>query len=203
MFYSAACERNREAILAVLQDWLPPAAQVLEVGSGSGQHAVFFAQSMAGLAWQPSELPANLAGLGERIALEGSSGLAPGAQIPRPIALDVSAPVDWPNQRFDAVFTANTAHIMPASSVPDLLAGAAAVLVPGGLLLLYGPFCDHGIPTAASNVDFDLHLRSIDPAMGVRDAVLICEQAQGLGLSPVADVAMPANNRTLIFRRDS
>jgi len=203
MFYSAACERNREAILAVLQDWLPPAAQVLEVGSGSGQHAVFFAQSMAGLAWQPSELPANLAGLGERIALEGSSGLAPGAQIPRPIALDVSAPVDWPNQRFDAVFTANTAHIMPASSVPDLLAGAAGVLVPGGLLLLYGPFCDHGIPTAASNVDFDLHLRSIDPAMGVRDAVLICEQAQGLGLSPVADVAMPANNRTLIFRRDS
>jgi len=203
MFYSAACERNREAILAVLQDWLPPAAQVLEVGSGSGQHAVFFAQSMAGLAWQPSELPANLAGLGERIALEGSSGLAPGAQIPRPIALDVSAPVDWPNQRFDAVFTANTAHIMPASSVPDLLAGAAGVLVPGGLLLLYGPFCDHGIPTAASNVDFDLHLRSLDPAMGVRDAVLICEQAEGLGLSPVADVAMPANNRTLIFRRDS
>ena len=203
MFFSAACERNKEALLAVLQDWLPPAPQVLEVGSGSGQHAVFFGQSMAGLTWQTSELPANLAGLGERIALEGSSGLAPGAQIPRPIALDVSAPGDWPHQRFDAVFSANTAHIMPASSVPDLLAGAAGVLVPGGLLLLYGPFCDHGIPTAASNVDFDLHLRSIDPAMGVRDAVVISEQAQGLGLSPVADVAMPANNRTLIFRRDS
>ena len=203
MLFSAACERNKEAILAVLQEWLPPGAQVLEVGSGSGQHAVFFAQSMAGLAWQPSELPANLAGLGERIALEGSSGLAPGAQIPRPIALDVSAPVDWPNQRFDAVFTANTAHIMPASSVPDLLVGAAGVLVPGGLLLVYGPFCDHGIPTAASNVAFDLHLRSLDPAMGVRDAVVIGDQAKGLGLSPVTDIAMPANNRTLIFRRDS
>jgi len=203
MLFSAACERNKEAILAVLQDWLPPAAQVLEVGSGSGQHAVFFAQSMAGLAWQTSELNANLAGLRERIALEGGSGLAPGSQILMPIALDVSAPVDWPDQRFDAVFTANTAHIMPASSVPDLLAGAAGVLVPGGLLLLYGPFCDHGIPTAASNVDFDLHLRSLDPAMGVRDAVTISEQAQGLGLSPVADVGMPANNRTLVFRRNA
>ncbi len=203
MLFSAACERNKEAILAVLQDWLPPAAQVLEVGSGSGQHAVFFAQSMAGLAWQTSELNANLAGLRERIALEGGSGLAPGSQILMPIALDVSAPVDWPDQRFDAVFTANTAHIMPASSVPDLLAGAAGVLVPGGLLLLYGPFCDHGIPTAASNVDFDLHLRSLDPAMGVRDAVTISEQAQGLGLSPVADVVMPANNRTLVFRRNA
>ena len=203
MLFSAACERNKEAILAVLQDWLPPAAQVLEVGSGSGQHAVFFAQSMAGLAWQTSELNANLAGLRERIALEGGSGLAPGSQILMPIALDVSAPVDWPDQRFDAVFTANTAHIMPASSVPDLLAGAAGVLVPGGLLLLYGPFCDHGIPTAASNVDFDLHLRSLDPAMGVRDAVTISEQAQDLGLNPVADVVMPANNRTLVFRRNA
>ena len=203
MLFSAACERNKEAILAVLQDWLPPGAQVLEVGSGSGQHAVFFAQSMAGLAWQTSELNANLAGLRERIALEGTSGLAPGSQILMPIALDVSAPVDWPNQRFDAVFTANTTHIMPASSVPDLLAGAAGVLVPGGLLLLYGPFCDHGIPTAASNVDFDLHLRSLDPAMGVRDAVTISEQAQGLGLNPVADVVMPANNRTLIFRHNA
>jgi cyclopropane fatty-acyl-phospholipid synthase-like methyltransferase len=202
MLFSAACERNKEAILAVLQEWLPLGAQVLEVGSGSGQHAVFFAQSIAGLAWQTSELSANLAGLGERIALEGGSGLAPGSQILMPIALDVSAPGDWPEQRFDAVFTANTTHIMPASSVPDLLAGAAEVLVPGGLLLLYGPFCDHGIPTAASNLDFDLHLRSIDPAMGVRDAVVLSEQAKGLGLSPVADVAMPANNRTLIFRRN-
>lgn len=203
MLFSAACERNREAILAVLQAWLPPGAQVLEVGSGSGQHAVFFAQSMPRLAWQTSELSANLAGLGERIALEGGSGLAPGSQILMPIALDVSARLDWPNQRFDAVFTANTAHIMPASSVPDLLAGAARVLVPGGLLLVYGPFCDHSIPTAASNVAFDLHLRSLDPAMGVRDAVVIGDQAKGLGLSPMADVAMPANNRTLIFRRDS
>ncbi len=203
MLFSAACERNKDAILAVLQDWLPPGAHVLEVGSGSGQHAVFFAQSMAGLTWQTSELSANLAGLGERIALEGGSGLAPGSQILMPIPLDVGVPADWPKQRFDAVFTANTTHIMPASSVPDLLAGAAEVLVPGGLLLLYGPFCDHGIPTAASNVDFDLHLRSLDPAMGVRDAVIIREQATGLGLSQVADVAMPANNRTLIFRRNA
>jgi len=106
----------------------------------------------------------------------------------------------WPHQRFNAVFTANTCHIMPALALPQLLAGAARVLVPGGLLLLYGPFHDGGVHTAASNIAFDEHLRSLDPAMGVRDAVELQEQAAALGLQPLADVAMPANNRTLIFQ---
>jgi hypothetical protein len=97
------------------------------------------------------------------------------------------------------VFTANTAHIMPASAVPDLVAGAAAVLAPGGLLLLYGPFSDGGRHSAPSNAAFDAHLRSIDPAMGVRDADWITALAERQGLGALADVAMPANNRLLVF----
>jgi SAM-dependent methyltransferase len=102
---------------------------------------------------------------------------------------------------FDAVFSANPCHIMPAAALPQLLAGAARVLRPGGLLLLYGPFHNGDVHTAPSNAAFDAHLRSLDPAMGVRDAVELQEQARGLGLEPLADVAMPANNRVLVLAR--
>ena len=105
----------------------------------------------------------------------------------------------WPDGPFEAVFSANTAHIMPAAAVPRLISGAAQVLGPGGLLLLYGPFSDGGRHTAASNAAFDAHLRSIDPAMGVRDADWIVELGHTAGLAPLADVAMPANNRLLVL----
>ena len=194
MLFSPACERNQGPILAVLQDWLPPGAQVLEIGSGSGQHAAFFCQQIAGLTWQASERQDNLAALQSQLA-----ALSP--SLPPAIALDVTDAGQWPRQSFDAVFTANTTHIMPAPAVPLLLAGAARVLRPGGLLLLYGPFHDGGVHTAASNAAFDQHLRSLDPAMGVRDALELVEQAQGLGLAALADVAMPANNRILVLQR--
>ena len=194
MLFSPACERNQGPILAVLQDWLPPGAQVLEIGSGSGQHAAFFCQQIAGLTWQASERQDNLAALQAQLA-----ALSPG--LPPAIPLDVTDAGQWPRQSFDAVFTANTTHIMPAPAVPLLLAGAARVLRPGGLLLLYGPFHDGGVHTAASNAAFDQHLRSLDPTMGVRDALALVEQAQGLGLVPLADVAMPANNRILVLQR--
>ncbi|MCP9890588.1 DUF938 domain-containing protein [Cyanobium sp. Aljojuca 7D2] len=194
MLFSPACERNQGPILAVLQDWLPPGAQVLEIGSGSGQHAAFFCQQIAGLTWQASERQDNLAALQSQLA-----ALSPG--LPPAIALDVTDAGQWPRQSFDAVFTANTTHIVPATAVPLLLAGAARVLRPGGLLLLYGPFHDGGAHTAASNAAFDQHLRSLDPTMGVRDALALVEQAQGLGLVPLADVAMPANNRILVLQR--
>jgi hypothetical protein len=113
----------------------------------------------------------------------------------------VDLPEEWPQSRFDAVFSANTAHIMAATSVLRMLAGAAGVLEPGGLLLLYGPFAEAGMPLEPSNAVFDEHLRSLDPAMGLRDAGEIREQASGLGLEAIADVEMPAQNRTLIFRR--
>ena len=202
MQFSPACERNKLPILQLLRDWLPAHARVLEVGSGSGQHAVFFCQQLGGLQWQPSDRADNLLDLAERVALEGQSGLALGASLAAPLELDVDRAEQWPRQRYQAVFSANTTHIMSASSMPHLLAGAAAVLVTGGLLLLYGPFHDGDKPTTASNAAFDAHLRSLNPAMGLRDALSIRTQAQSLGLVPVADVAMPSNNRTLIFRRE-
>lgn len=197
---SPACERNKHPILDVLRGWLPAGGRVLEVGSGSGEHAVFFTQQLAGLRWQPSDRGDHMADLTERIHLEGRQHLAPGAALADPVELDVDQPLPWP-QPFDAVFSANTTHIMATASVSRLLVGAAGVLVPGGLLLLYGPFHEGGVPTAASNAAFDAHLRSLDPTMGVRDARELREQASALGLEPSADVAMPANNRILIFRR--
>jgi len=199
--FSEACERNKEPILQVLRQWLPPRARVLEVGSGSGQHAVHIARQLAGLQWQPSDRVEYLADLRERIALEGREGLAPGAQLAEPLELDVDRADQWPQGPYEAVFSANTTHIMAASSVPSLLAGAARVLAPGGLLLLYGPFLGAGVPTAPSNAAFDAHLRSLDPAMGLRDAQVVSEQALSLGLEALADEAMPANNRTFIFRK--
>jgi SAM-dependent methyltransferase len=200
MRFSAACERNQQAILDVLRAWLPAAARVLEVGSGSGQHAVHMTRHLAGLHWQPSDLPP-LHDLDERLQLEGRSGLAEGAVIAQALELDVTRPEQWPCGPFDAVFTANTCHIMPAAAVPELLAGAARVLAPSGLLLLYGPFRDGDAHTAPSNAAFDAHLRAIDPAMGVRDARELQAQARALGLELRADKPMPANNRLLVFVR--
>lgn len=200
---SPSCERNKGPILAVLQNWLPPGARVLEIGSGSGQHAVFFCQQIAGLSWQTSERQHNLADLQAQLKslCPNGSGLAAGSELPPAIALDVMDAGQWPRQSFDAVFTANTIHIIPATALPQLLAGAARMLRQGGLLLLYGPFHDRGVHTAASNAAFDQHLRSLDPAMGVRDARELVEQAEGFGLKHLADVAMPANNRVLLLQQ--
>jgi SAM-dependent methyltransferase len=184
----------------VLERWLPRPARVLEVGAGSGQHAVHFTQRLHQVLWHPTELEPNLSALQQRISLEGASQPAPGSQLVEATSLDVSAD-PWPDGPYDAVFSANTAHIMPLEAVAQLLTGAARILREGGLLLLYGPFSDAGEHTAPSNELFDAHLRSIDPAMGVRDADWIRAQAAGLQLQPIADVVMPANNRTLIFQR--
>lgn len=202
---SPACERNRGPILAVLQDWLPAHARVLEIGSGGGHHASFFCQQIAGLSWQASEHPEALADLRAQLTAVPAASLAPGSRLLDPIALDVTRSEQWPRPAdtglFDALFSANTCHIMPAAALPQLLAGAARVLRPGGLLLLYGPFHNGGVHTAPSNAAFDAHLRALDPAMGVRDAEELQEQGRGLGLEPLADVAMPANNRVLVMRR--
>ena len=198
MLFSEACERNKEPIALALRHWLPQPARVLEVGSGSGQHAVHVTRQLSQLVWQPSERPEHLAPLQERISLEGRRDLAAGSSLADAVALDVTTG-PWPDGPFEAVFSANTAHIMPAAAVPRLISGAAQVLGPGGLLLLYGPFSDGGRHTAASNAAFDAHLRSIDTAMGVRDADWIVELGHTAGLAPLADVAMPANNRLLVL----
>lgn len=198
--FSPACLRNQEPILTVLRRWLAPNARVLEVGSGSGQHAIHMARHLKGVCWQPSERNESLAGLAGRIALEGQAGLAPGARVAPPVVLDVTQP-DWPSGPFEVVFTANTLHIMPAAALPHLLAGSARVLTVDGLLLIYGPFRYGESHTAASNGAFDLHLRQLDPAMGVRDAKELQAQAAHLGLHLQVDAAMPANNRLLVFQK--
>lgn len=202
MLHSAACERNREPILAVLRDWLPPSARLLEIGSGSGQHAAFLCERIAGLHWQATERKEELRDLRANLAALNPARLAAASMLAAARELDVTRREDWPPGPWDAVFTANTCHIMPESALPHLLAGSRRALRPGGLLLLYGPFHHNGVPTAPSNAAFDAHLRSIDPAMGVRDAVALQEQARGLGLAPLADLAMPANNRMLILRAE-
>jgi SAM-dependent methyltransferase len=201
MLFSPACERNKGPILAVLKEWLPAHALVLEIGSGSGQHAAFFCQQIAGLTWQTSDCSQNLAELQTQLTAPSLGALAADSQLMPAITLDVSIAHQWPRQSFDAVFSANTAHIMSAAAVTHLLAGASRVLRPSGLLLLYGPFHDGGIHTAASNAAFDQHLRSLDPAMGVRDASELVQQAENLGLERLADLPLPANNRMLVLGR--
>ncbi|APD49020.1 DUF938 domain-containing protein [Synechococcus sp. CS-602] len=197
--FSEACERNKQPILDVLSQWLPATAKVLEVGSGSGQHAVHICRQLS-VQWQPSEQRQNLAGLQRRVDFEGGAAL-PGRLL-QPIPLDVTDLKQWPSGPFQAVFSANTAHIMSAPAVSELLAGSARVLDPGGLLLLYGPFLSGGVHTSASNAAFDAHLLSLDPAMGVRDAAELSDEAAALGLTALEDLDLPANNRVLIFRCD-
>jgi SAM-dependent methyltransferase len=193
---SEACERNGPPILAVLQPVLRNARAVLELGSGTGQHAVRFAAAMPWLTWQPTEVAARIDALAERVRLEGTANLSP------PQVLDVSAG-DWPRRPFDAVFTANTLHIIGWSQVDALLRGAASVLVPGGVLAAYGPFRYGARHTAASNESFDRMLRERDAASGVRDALEVDDLAAGYGLLAEADHALPANNRLRLWRRPS
>lgn len=193
--FSPASERNREPIAAVLDEWLPETARVLEIGSGTGQHAVYFSRRMPGLTWQTSDLAERLPGLKARLKEE-----AP--HLPPPLELDVTG-YNWPEQTRDAVFTANTLHIMPWSHTPVLIAGAGRILTPGGLLIVYGPFQYGGQHTSDSNREFNESLSRQDPAMGIRDAREITKLARDAGLVAEADIAMPANNRTLIFRKSA
>ena len=189
-----ACERNREPILAVLRERFADCRSVLEIGSGTGQHAVHFAAAMPWLAWQCSDVSANLPGI--RLWLD-EAGLA---NTPAPQVLDVMG--DWPVRRFDAVFTANTLHIMGWTEVEAFFAGVDRVLAHGdGVLVAYGPFNYGGAYTSDSNREFDGWLKARDPRSGIRDFEAVDALARGIRLRLADDVAMPANNRTLVWRR--
>jgi len=190
---SEACERNKGPILAVLREVLAGSTQVLEVGSGTGQHAVYFAAGLPQLLWQPSELAENLPPLAERIRLEGTANLR------APLALDVRDE-PWPVTAVDAVFSANTLHIMGWSAVREFFRGVGGVLVPSGVLCVYGPFRFGGRHTSDSNAAFDHYLRARDPESGVRDFEALDAEARARGLRFAANHAMPANNRTLVWR---
>jgi cyclopropane fatty-acyl-phospholipid synthase-like methyltransferase len=191
---SAACERNKDPILAMLGSELAASRSVLEIGSGTGQHAVHFARRLPHLSWQPTELGAELAPLAERIRLEGPPNLAPA------IALDVRAH-PWPVERVDAVFSANTLHIMGWEAVEDFFRGVGAVLDAPGVLCVYGPFRYRGGYTSESNAEFDRYLRRRDPMSGIRDFEALERLAAAAGLALAADHVMPANNQTLVWRR--
>jgi cyclopropane fatty-acyl-phospholipid synthase-like methyltransferase len=192
---SEACERNKGPILEVLRTELAASRRVLEVGSGTGQHAVHFAAHLRHLRWQPSELPENLASLAERVRLEGSPNLA------APIALDVRDE-PWPKLEVDAVFSANTLHIMSWVEVQQFFRGVGALLgADDGVLCVYGPFRYGGRHTSESNAQFQKYLEARDPRSGIRDFEAIDHLAHGERLALSADHAMPANNRTLVWRR--
>ena len=191
--YSPSCDRNRDPILAVLRDHFMDRNRVLEIGSGTGQHAVYFADALPHLSWQASDLRENLAGMAAWI---GEAGLA---NTPPPLALDVEAA--WPAGNYDAVFTANTLHIMGWPAVFRLFAGLSAVLAADAKLIVYGPFNYGGQFTSQSNAEFDLWLKARAGHQGIRDFEAVAALAAGIGLDLVEDRAMPANNRCLVWHR--
>jgi len=188
--------RNRAAIAAVLAGWLPPRGRVLEIASGTGEHALHFAAAFPGLTWQPSDPdPARRHSIEAYRAAEGTENLRP------PLDIDVTAP-DWPlDEPVDGVVCCNMIHIAPWSAAEGLFAGAGRHLKAGGGLYLYGPFKRGGAHTAPSNAAFDASLRAKDPAWGVRDLEAVTALALAAGLADPKIEAMPANNLSLWFAR--
>lgn len=188
-----ATGRNAGPILAVLKGVLPPAGTVLEVASGSGQHAARFAPEFPELNWQPTDLDAD-----HRQSIAAwTAGMA---NVAEPIALDATAET-WPVARADAIICVNMIHIAPWAAGRGLLAGAGRILPPGGPLYLYGPYMIDGTHTADSNARFDASLKSRDPSWGVRDLADVTAAAAAHGLHLDKTVEMPANNFSLVFRK--
>ena len=193
--FAPATARNGAAILAVLRDVLPKDGVILELASGSGEHAVRFAGALPGVRWQPSDP--------DRAALGSIAAHARGAGLPNvlaPVALDARAPA-WPLDRADGIVCINMIHIAPWAATEGLMAGAGRLLPAGGPLFLYGPYRIGGAHTAASNAQFDEDLRRRDPAWGVRDLDEVVAVAAAHGLHLAARVAMPANNLSVVFRK--
>ena len=194
--FSDACERNKDPILNVLKDVFATSRRVLEIGSGTAQHAVYFAKYLPHLTWQPSDLPENLPRINERLAHDGPVNVRP------PMELDVCVR-PWPVSSIDAIFTANTFHIMPWDSVIELFHGVGEVLAEDGVLCVYGPFRYEGGYTSESNALFDRDLRRRDPWSGLRDSEAVDRLAEAQGLTLQRDHCMPANNQTLVWRRQA
>jgi hypothetical protein len=193
--YAPAPERNREPLLPILREELPPQGTLLEVASGTGQHAVFFAQAFPGLRWQPTDLDTE--------SLESIEAWRAEAALPNllaPLPLDAQSDV-WPLTAADAVLCINMIHISPWTSCQGLMRGAARVLPPGGPLVLYGPYFVEGRPTAPSNLAFDASLRERNASWGVRELGAVSAEALRHGLELARVVDMPSNNLTVVFRK--
>lgn len=190
--FSEACERNKEPILQALLPLLPSRGHVLEIGSGTGQHVVYFAPHRSELSWQPTERRELLADLNARIRLEGRANVLP--------AIELNVEEAWPDHQFAAAYSANTAHIMSWAAVCAMFAGVGGRLPPGGAFCLYGPFQAGGSHTAASNAEFDRQLRASDPEMGLRDIDALAQLAGSHQMRLEGRRELPANNQLLVFR---
>jgi SAM-dependent methyltransferase len=189
--YAESAEQNKHVIYDVIKPYLN--GDVLEIGSGTGQHAVFFASQSPTVSWQASDLKPSLPGIEAWIEESGRGNLL------APIALDVLG--DWPGRVYDMVYSANCFHIMSESAVIACIAGVGRCLRAGGVFAVYGPFNYQGRYTSESNARFDGMLRSRDPASGIRDFEWLDGLARSAGLELAADVPMPANNRILIWQK--
>ena len=191
--HAPSCDRNQGPILEVLRDCFSDRKQALEVGSGTGQHAVFFAAAMPWLTWQTADMVESLPGI--RMWLD-EAGLP---NLPPPLELQAGGP--WPKGPYDAVFSSNTLHIMGWPEVQKFFAALDGVMGPDAVLAVYGPFNYEGRFTSESNAQFDVWLKQRSAASGIRDFEAVNALAESIGLRLLADHAMPANNRTLVWRR--
>lgn len=193
---SPATARNREPILQVLAPRLAAGARVLEIASGAGEHALFFAQALPQVRWRPSD-PSPEA----RASIAAWRATADLPNLDAPVALDAADPATWPTEPVDAIVCINMIHIAPWAAAQGLMAGAGLRLASGGQLVLYGPYLEDDIPTALSNLAFDDSLRSRDPAWGIRRREDVEALAAAHGLTLAERIAMPANNLILVFVR--
>jgi cyclopropane fatty-acyl-phospholipid synthase-like methyltransferase len=189
--FAQAAEENKRVILEAIRPWLR--GKVLEIGSGTGQHAVYFAAELPELQWQTSDLQPNLAGIRAWIDQSGLENLPP------PLLFDVFG--DWPRDRYDTIYSANCFHIMDAAAVARCMDGCGSCLGEGGHLVVYGPFNYNGDFTSESNARFDAMLKASGQGAGIKDFEWLDGLAQAAGMSLQADIEMPANNRSLVWKK--
>ncbi len=191
--HSPSCERNRDPILTVLREQFADRRDVLEIGSGTGQHAVYFAKALPHLRWQTSDVEEHLPGI--RLWLDDERL----PNTPPPLVLDVQG--TWPDKQFDAAFSANTLHIMSWPEVEQLFARLDTALTADAIVAVYGPFNYDGKFTSESNAAFNDWLKARGAHMAIRDFEAVNALAEQIGMKLIADIAMPANNRTLVWAR--
>lgn len=192
--YSEACEQNKDPILSVFQPLVKDCNNVLEIGSGTGQHAVYFSKQLPHVSWQPSDLAENLPSIQAWIDDEQASNLNV------PMELDVCNH-PWPITVADAIFSANTFHVMSWEMVEHFFKGVGEVLSYRGILFIYGPFSYQGKHTSQSNENFDRYLRQRDPLSGIRDFIEVNSLAEAQDLELIEDYSMPVNNRSLVWQK--
>lgn len=190
--FSAATERNKFAILPVLKEYLSLSRSVLEIGSGTGQHAIYFAQELPHLLWQTSDLAENLDPIRTRIDASAAINLLP------PLVLEIGKDKIMGGS-FDCIFTSNTLHVWPEALCKEFFYQASQSLNPGGRMIIYGPFHYNGRPTSETNVIFDRSLKRMGAEMGIKDMDQVLRWSRETGFSLIEDREMPIDNRTLIF----